>query len=189
MEEAHRHGRKVAAHVHGSEGVALALEAGVDTIEHGTALTAAQAEEMAERGVALVPTLAAVQAFEGHEDELPESVRRRMDEVRELQGASIRRAVEAGVRVLTGTDAGTPFNPPGRLPTEVRLLAQLGLGTAGALRAATDLAADVLGLEDLGVLAPGRRADLCLFPGDPLDDPGILEHPRLVVQDGLIRRE
>jgi imidazolonepropionase-like amidohydrolase len=89
--------------------------------------------------------------------------------------------------VLAGTDAGTPFNPPGMLVSEMQLLADLGLGAAGAIRGATSLAADTLGLDDLGVVAVGKRADLVLVAGDPLVDLTVLRSPRAVAQDGKIR--
>ena len=184
--EAHAHDRLVGAHIHGPEGIAIALAAGVDTIEHGTALTEQQAEQMVASGTALVPTLVALDAMK--DAELPADLRERVDETLALAGDGIRGAISAGVRVLIGTDAGTPFNPAGAgLVTEMRLLADLGLGTAGAIRSATSLAADTLGLADRGVVAVGRKADLVLVAGDPLEDLDVLRSPRAVAQDGKIR--
>ncbi len=187
VEVAHAAGKLVGAHVHGPEGIDLVLEAGVDTVEHGTAVTSEQAERMAASGVALVPTLAALAVMSDRQDELSPELADRVREVWDVAKESVRRAIDTGVTVLAGTDAGTPFNPHGMLVNEIALLAELGLGNAGALRAATARAADVLRLDDLGRIEPGKRADLVVLGGDPLHDLGTLESPRAVVQDGKIR--
>ena len=160
---------------------------GVDTVEHGTAITAAQGNRMAASGVALVPTLTAIDAFAGHEEALPKELLERIEEVRSQADDGVARAIAAGVTVLAGTDAGTPFNPPGRLVNELLRLSELGLGNHGAVRAATSLAAGVLRLDRFGVVAPGMRADLMLVAGDPLSDLETLLAPRAVAQDGKIR--
>jgi imidazolonepropionase-like amidohydrolase len=184
VEEAHALGVPVGAHIHGVEGVDLGLEAGVATIEHGTGLTGEQARRMADQGVALVPTLAAVQVIRDHIDQVGEALTARAEQVLGMAGDGIRRAIEAGVRVLAGTDAGTPFNPPGRLTAEMQLLADLGLGTDGALRAATGRAAAALRLDEVGTIVKAKRADLVMVDGDPLDDLAVLDEPALVIQDG-----
>ncbi len=183
--EAHAGGKLVGAHVHGAEGVALCLAAGVDTIEHGTGLSAEQAAQMVDRDIALVPTMMAVEVLAGR-TEVAEDLAERVAEIRPIIGETVRRAIESGVRVLAGTDAGTPFNPPGGLYREMTLLAGLGLGNAGAIAAATSGPARVLGLTDLGSVEAGRRADLLLVEADPLTDLAALASPRLVVQDGEI---
>ncbi len=187
VDEAHARGRIVGAHVHGAEGVDLVLEAGVDTVEHGTGVTAEQATRMAAAGVALVPTLAAVDAIARHESELPEALVARAREVLEVAAAGVERAIAAGVTVLPGTDAGTPFNPPGALVKEMELLAGLGLGSAGVLEAATSRAAAVLRQEALGSVDSGQAADLVLVTGNPVDDLQTLASPRIVIQDGKMR--
>ncbi len=187
VQEARAAGKLVGAHVHGPVGIDLVLEAGVDTIEHGTGATEAQAERIVEAGVALVPTLAALDALADHAGELSAGLATRLQEVRGVAVDGVRRCIAAGVVVLPGTDAGTPFNPPGDLVREIRTLASLGLGNAGALRAATAQAAATLRLHDLGSIAAGMRADLVLLGDDPIADLGALESPRAVVQDGKIR--
>jgi len=187
VEEAHRHGVIAGAHIHGPRGIDIGLEAGVDTIEHGTGVTDEQAERMAAAGVALVPTLSAIEQLAAHRAELPADLVGRMDEVREVARAGVRRAIATGVAVLPGTDAGTPFNPHGNLAGEIRLLADLGLGNAGAIQAATATAARVLRLDNLGTIEVGARADLALFTGDPIADLALLDTPRAVVQDGKVR--
>jgi len=86
--------------------------------------------------------------------------------------------------VLAGTDAGTPFNPPGLLVREMQILADLGLGTLGAVAAATAASADALRLDGLGRIQPGAIADLMVVAGDPSVELSALARPGLVVQDG-----
>ena len=118
---------------------------------------------------------------------LPADLLERAAEVGEVAAEGIRTAIAEGARVLAGTDSGTPFNPPGLLPREMRLLAGLGMGNAGAIAAATSLVAETLRLQDRGELRPGAYADLLVVDGDPLRDLGVLERPRAVVQDGSPR--
>ncbi len=184
VDEAHRLGKLAGAHVHGRAGIDLVLDAGIDTIEHATDISEDQARRVAAAGVALVPTLSAIDAILAHE--IPDDLRARASEVREAAGAGIARAIALGATVLAGTDAGTPFNPPGLLVREMQVLAELGLGTAGAIVAATSAAADALRMEGLGRIEPGKVADFILVPGDPLDDLGVLARPGLVVQGGAI---
>jgi imidazolonepropionase-like amidohydrolase len=186
VDEAHRHGKLAGAHVHGRTGIHLCLDAGIDTIEHATDISPEQAERAAGAGVALVPTLGGIEAILGEAGSIPEDLRRRAAEVRDIAAAGIRVAIGAGAVVLAGTDAGTPFNPPGMLVREMEILAGLGLGNLGAIAAATSAAADVLRFEDLGRIEPRRKADLILVAGDPAADLTVLAHPGLVVQDGRI---
>jgi imidazolonepropionase-like amidohydrolase len=182
--EAHRLGVLAGAHVHGPEGIEVALEAGVDTIEHATAITTVQAERAAAAGVALVPTLTAIDVILAQGDALPPDLRDRATHVRQEQADGIARAIAVGARVLAGTDAGTPFNPPGELVREMKALAGLGLGNLGALAAATSLTAETLRMTGFGLVEPGKRADLLVVDGDPTADLTALQAPRLVVQDG-----
>ena len=184
VEEAHRHGRLVGAHVHGPAGIDMVLEAGVDTIEHATGITEAQAVRSADAGVALVPTLAALDAIIEHGTGIPDDLMRRARDIRHVAAAGIRTAISAGATVLAGTDAGTPFNPPGLLVREMQILADLGLGTLGAVAAATAASADALRLDGLGRIQPGAIADLMVVAGDPSVDLSALARPGLVVQDG-----
>lgn len=186
-EEAHARGLLVGAHTHGPEGIDLVLDGGVDTIEHATGITPDQARRAADAGVAIVPTLTATEVILGHLDALPEDLRERVAEVSALQESGIRAAIEAGATVLAGTDAGTPFNPPGLLLTEMKILARLGLGTEGALAAATGATATALRLDGIGVIGVGMVADLLVVEGDPTLDLETLAEPRVVVQDGRVR--
>lgn len=186
VDTAHDLGLLVAAHVHGPEGIDLVLDAGVDTIEHGTAATAEQAAQMVEDEVALVPTLAPLEAIRQREFDLPRDLVKRASDVAEVAAQSVAGAIAAGVTVLPGTDAGTPFNPPGQLVAEMALLADLGLSNSQVITAATSTAASVFGWPELGLLEAGKVADLLLVEGDPLEDLGTLAWPLTIVQNGVV---
>lgn len=183
---AHDAGVPVGAHVVGSEGIDVVLEGGVDTIEHAVGITPAQADRCVAQGVTLVPTLTAVAMMERNADRLPPDVLERTNAVASRHRDGIRTAIDRGVRVIAGTDAGTPFNHPGSLVTELELLAGLGLGPAGALAAASGSAGEALGLAGRGILAASARADLLVLDGDPMTSFDELVRPRLVVQSGTV---
>jgi len=181
VDEAASAGLLVAAHASTDAGIRRALEAGVATIEHGTAATPETLHLMAERGAVLCPTLAASEAmarYGGWKSGDPESPR--MQQGREL----IRAARAAGVTLACGSDAGVFAH--GDNARELELLVQCGLSPAEALRAATSTAATVLRRADLGRIEPGARADLVVLRGDPLADVGALRRPLLVLQDGRV---
>jgi imidazolonepropionase-like amidohydrolase len=183
-EEAHRHGKLVGAHVHGQAGIDMCLDAGIDTIEHATGIRRDQARRAADQGVALVPTLVGLDAMMNSEVQLPEDLLARAREVLAVAMDGIAGAIAEGATVLTGTDAGTPFNPPGGLVREMEILAGLGLGNLGVIESATSLAAGVFRLPDVGRIQAGATADLIVVPGDPSRDLRTLAAPRIVVQAG-----
>ena len=186
VDEAHRSGVLVGAHVIGERGVAAVLDAGIDTIEHAVGITGQQAVRAAADGVALVPTLTAVDRMREAGDALPPDVRARVRDVARVHGETIAAAISAGATVLAGTDAGTPFNAVGDLVHEIGLLAELGLGPGGAIAAATWHTAQALRLDGLGRIEPGAIADLLVVDGDPLAEVSVLGAPRLIIQAGVI---
>jgi imidazolonepropionase-like amidohydrolase len=186
VDTAHELDIHVAAHVHGTEGIEVALDAGIDTIEHGTGATREQSERMLEDGVALVPTLVPLVALRQRELDLPRDLMKRVNEVAAVQSESVATAIEVGVRVLPGTDAGTPFNPPGQLVQEMELLVELGMSPHEVIVAATSAAADTFDWDDVGVLTTGNVADLLLVDDDPLENLGTLSWPASIIQDGVV---
>lgn len=184
VDEAHAWGRSVAAHAIGPPGIVRAVEAGVDSIEHGTMLTPEGARLMKERGTYHVPTLSALLGMVEHAEEIPayaaEKATALMDRARE----ALRRSIRAGVRIACGTDAGTPFNPHGGAPLEVVRLVEWGLAPLAALRAATSVAAELLRLPDVGLVAVGALADLCVYEADPLEDVRAILTPVMVLKGG-----
>ncbi|GAA3124914.1 metal-dependent hydrolase family protein [Streptosporangium carneum] len=177
----------VMAHAQGGEGIRNAVRAGVRSIEHGIHLDDELIEMMCERGTVLVPTLLAphsVLSAAASGAAFSEQSRRKVAEIVEAHADSFRRAVAAGVTVAMGTDAiGYPH---GRNLEELDLMRAGGMTPYGALHAATGAAAALLGLaDDLGTIAPGKRADLVALRGDVTDLTGLRDRIALVVKDGL----
>jgi len=188
VEEAHRLGYRVAAHAEGLAGARNAIEAGVDTVEHGLALHRAPEllDAMAERGIVLVPTLT---TFHDLAERFATEFAPRLVEQAKRQAEEAARTLvaarDAGVILAMGYDSG----PPGASANELVRMADAGLGAAAAIRAATAGSACALGLTDVGTVEPGMVADLLVVDGDPLDDPSILLEPdrvRLVIQAGRV---
>ena len=186
ISEAHRHGLRVAAHAIGTEGINNALRAGIDSIEHGHMLDDDSIELFKTRNVYLVPTLAAPTCIleHIHDGNQPAFVVQKAEAVNEAMLRNIRRAYEAGVKIAGGSDAGTPFNGHDNYAREVELMHQLlGMTPQQALHAATNVAAELIGLHR-GVLAPGEPADAILFARDIHEDIRTLREPQLVIKAG-----
>ena len=186
VDEAHRIGLRVAAHAEGLGGTRLAVEEGVDTIEHGLSLHRAPdlLERMAERGIVLVPTLTTfhdlVERFSSEfAPALVEQAKRQLEEAYRTLVA----ARDAGVTLAMGHDSG----PPGANAVELVRMAAGGLTPLQAISAATAGSARALGLADVGTVEQGKSADLLVVDGDPLADARVLTDPQriwLVLKDG-----
>lgn len=186
VDEAHRLGLRVAAHAEGLAGARLAVEEGVDTIEHGLSLHRAPEvlEQMAEKGIVLVPTLStfhdlAERFASDFAPALVEQAKRQRDEAYETLVA----ARSAGVTLAMGYDSG----PPGTNVLELVRMVDGGLTPLEGISAATQGSARALGLDDVGSLEPGYVADLVVVDGDPLSDVRVLNEPDriwLVVKAG-----
>lgn len=184
VEEAQRHGMHVAAHAHGTEGILAAVRAGVRTVEHGSMLTDEAIRLMIQRGTYLVPTTYLVGAV--NLDALPPPIRAKAERVMPLAVESLRRAVQAGVRIAFGTDAAV--FPHGQNAREFAALVARGMTPLAAIRSATTVAAEVLGAADRGRIAPRMVADIIAVPGDPLEDITVMERVRFVMKDGEVVR-
>jgi imidazolonepropionase-like amidohydrolase len=187
VDEAHRARRRAAAHAMADEGIAWCLDAGIDTIEHGVFLTESLATRMATQGTALVATLIAPHAIVegGLAAGIPEFAVTKSLALRERHLESFRLALRAGVTIAAGTDAGTPLNPHGSIVPELALMVAAGMAPLQAVRAATSVAAQVLGIAaETGSIAPGLAADLIAVEGDPATDIKALDAIRMVVADG-----
>jgi imidazolonepropionase-like amidohydrolase len=186
VDEAHKWERPVAAHAHGASGIANAVRAGVDSIEHGSQITAETAREMKERGTFHVPTISALANIVEHADEVPDYVREKAEEIAGQAYDAFHRAHRAGVRHACGTDAGTPFNGHGQTPHEVVRMVEWGLPPLRALEAATANAAELLAVPEIGTIEEGTAADLVLWPGDPVEEIDAVLKPALVMKGGEI---
>ena len=184
VEEAGRHGLRVAAHAHGAEGITAAIRAGVSSIDHGSILTDEAIDLMKARGTWLVPTTS---LRDIELPNLPPAIVAKRRSIAETAKESVRRAIRAGVRIALGTDAGVlPHGTNGR---EVAALVDRGMTPADALRAATVNAAELLGVDDRGVIAPGKLADLVAVAGNPLEDPTAVQDVRFVMLGGRVVRQ
>ncbi|MDP9252618.1 MAG: amidohydrolase family protein [Chloroflexota bacterium] len=188
VETAHALGLRVAAHAHGVEGIARAVEAGVDTIEHGTHLHEDEgvAKEMAGRGVFLVPTLKALARIAEPEGPgVPEDMRAKAHDRRSDRDRTFRVALEIGVPIAMGTDAATPFNRHGENAEELELMVALGMSPVAAIAASSGIAARALGRDDIGLLRAGKLADVVVWDGAPDQDIRALQRaPRAVFLGG-----
>ena len=180
VEEASRHGLKVAAHAHGTAGIKAAVRAGVASIDLGSMLDDVAIALMKEHGTYLVPT----RALSGLLDRntLPPPIRAKMDEVMPLADVSFRKAVTAGVKIAFGTDAAVM--PHGMNAKEFSAMVAAGMTPIDAIRAATLSGADLLGTPDRGEIAVGKLADIIAVPGNPLSDVTVLEKVSFVMVGG-----
>lgn len=187
--EAHRLGRKVAAHAHGAQGIKDAVLAGVDSIEHGSFINEEDIQLMKERGTYLVPTLYLSDWFlENYKAlGLTDDVVAKAKYVMPAARQNVARAFREGVRVAFGTDAAV--YPHGLNAREFAVMVKLGLTPLQAIQAATVNASGLLGWSDrVGTLEPGRYADLVAVEGDPLQDVTVLERVKVVMKGGEVVR-
>jgi imidazolonepropionase-like amidohydrolase len=180
VDEAHRQGIRVAAHAQTISGAWLAVTGGVDSIEHGFAISPELAAEMAGRGTVLVPTLLVSR-------EAAERGWYVQEPVRAAHDRSFANCLAAGVRIALGTDVGGFEWTRVSQAEEFALMTGLGMPHADALRAGTSVAAELLGLAGTaGVIEPGAAADIVAVAGDPLQDIACLRQVELVIQRGRI---
>ncbi len=180
VQEANRHGLKVAAHAHGTEGIKEAIRAGVTSIEHGSMLDDEAVALMKQKGTWLVPTRALADLID--QNALPPPIRAKAESVMPLADASFRKAVAAGVRIGFGTDAAVL--PHGMNAKEFAVYVKAGMTPIDAIRSATINNAELLGTSDRGEIAVGKLADLIAVPGDPLADITVLERVAAVFKGG-----
>ncbi len=191
VETARAAGKKVAVHAYGNQGIRNALLAGAHSIEHASHLDDGTIADLLAKGVFLVPTLSNTHRVStmGAEADLPAGMVETAKRVLPLMRDNFRKAWRAGLRLPAGTDGGSWLNPLEDLVTELKLRGDLGVPNADLIRMATITAAECLGLADqIGTVEPGKRADLVLVSGDPLEDITALANVKVVIQSGRIRR-
>lgn len=182
VDEAARHGVKVAAHAHGKDGIKAAVRAGVASIDHGSELDEEAIMLMKQHGTYLVPTSYLVDRIDLAV--LPPLVRTKAETILPIARESLKRAIAGGVKIAFGTDAGV--FPHGENAREFAVYVKQGMTPLEALRSATLYAADLLGKTDRGVIEAARLADLVAVPGDPLRDITATERVSWVMQGGKV---
>jgi imidazolonepropionase-like amidohydrolase len=184
VDEAHKWDRCVAAHAIGAEGILAAVRAGVDSVEHCNHVTAEIAREMKARGTFRSPTICALRGIIDNADVVPAYAVEKAKALEDASRASHKRAVTAKVRHVSGTDAGTPFNPHGNAPQELVYMVEWGMTPLAAMRAATANGADLLRVPDVGTVEPGKWADLVLYRENPAEDIASVLKPVAVWKSG-----
>ncbi len=189
VDTAHLYGKKLAVHAHGADGIAMALRAGADSIEHGTLMTEEEARLFVRSGAYYVATLSTVNGYierlKNNPGAYTPEVKAKIEWRIGITGKSFRLAHDRGVKIAFGTDAGVSMH--GRNADEFELMVKHGMTPAEAVTAATVSAADLIGLSDqVGTIEPGKRADIIAVAGDPLDDVTVLKSVGFVMKDGKV---
>lgn len=188
IDEAHRLRKKVAAHCHGDRAARDAILAGVDSIEHGSFLSEETLSLMKEKGAYLVPTLLAGEWAGGRADKFPPEIAAKARAALAARSAMFRAAVRLGVKIGFGTDSAV--SPHGVNAKEFALMTGLGMPAIAALRSATSVDAELLGIAaKVGTLEPGKLADIIAMPGNPVQDIKVTEKVFFVMKEGKIIKE
>ena len=192
IEEAHKAGRKTASHAQGTEGIKNVVRAGIDTVEHGIFLDDEVIAMMAERKTALIPTIVAPYHINegGLKAGIPAYAVEKAGRIAGDHIKSFRKALEAGLIIAMGTDAGTPLNRHGENALELHMFVEHGMTAEQALLCATSVAAKVVDrYETLGTIEEGKIADLLFIDGNPLEDIELIvakEPIKTIIQNGRV---
>ncbi|MGH8430285.1 MAG: amidohydrolase family protein, partial [Solimonas sp.] len=185
---AHDYGLKVAAHAHGTEGIKRAVRAGIDSIEHGTYMDEETMRLMKQKGTHYVPTISAGRwVYEQAQDPtyFPAIVRPKALAIGPVIQQTFKRAWEAGVPIMFGTDCGVCAH--GSNAREFAYMTEQGMPVMDAIRSATIVPARYLGIDDrLGCIEKGKLADLIAVPGDPREDVRVMERVNFVMKGGVV---
>jgi imidazolonepropionase-like amidohydrolase len=185
VDESTKFGRKVAAHCHGDKGISVAVEGGAHSIEHCTGVSEKTLHAMQQRGTHLVPTIWALDSIlqPGNPNHISQQSVQKAEYAAKIRNEGMQRAIASSVTIAYGTDAGVfPHKENNR---DFTLLASMGMHPLDLMRSATSTAAELLGANDRGVLAPGKIADVVAFNGDPSRNIGALEKtPALIMRGG-----
>jgi imidazolonepropionase-like amidohydrolase len=195
VDEAHAAGKPVLVHAHGGEGLRMCLDARVDSIEHAALAEDRDLEQMAELGIWLVPTLSVThrlkEALDKDPDALPAYMAAKLPAVFAAQRRSFKKAIECGVKIAMGTDAGAMGHAQNT--RELVYMVEGGMTPMQSIVASTKMGGQLLGMGDvLGTVEPGRLADLILVEGDPLADIGVVAKPdrvKLVMKGGVVYKD
>jgi imidazolonepropionase-like amidohydrolase len=190
VDEAHMHGRKVAVHAHGANGIKVALKAGVDTIEHASLIDQEGLDLAQKNGAYLSMDIFNTEytQTEGPKRGELEEFLRKDREVAQAQRDNFRKAVQMGIKLTMGTDTGV--HPHQDAPKQLAYMVQYGMTPMQAIQAATKVGAEALGIgAEVGQIAPGYSADLVAVRSDPLADIHALDAIEFVMKQGTVYRQ
>jgi len=187
VDESHRLRKKVAVHCHGDQAAREAIDAGVDSIEHGSFMKPETVTMMKKKGTFLTPTLMASEWIMGKLDNYPPALQAKAKAATAARSEMFRNAVKMGIKISFGTDAAV--YPHGQNAKEFKLMVDLGMAPIDALKSATANDADLLGItQKVGTLEKGKLADVIAMPGDPTTDITVTERVSFVMREGKIIR-
>jgi imidazolonepropionase-like amidohydrolase len=187
VDESHRLRKKVAVHCHGDQAAREAIEAGVDSIEHGSFMKPETLTLMKQKGTFLTPTLMASEYIMGKIDQYPAALQAKAKAAYNARSEMFRNALKVGVKISFGTDAAV--FPHGQNAKEFALMTGLGMAPIDAIKAATSSDAELLGIaQKAGTLEKGKLADVIAMPGDPIADITATERVSFVMKEGKIIR-
>jgi len=181
-DEAHRHGLKIAAHAHGTDGIIAAARAGIDSIEHDSIMTRDAAEIIKQNGAWVTPNMYLIEAVDL--DALPPAIRAKAEYVSPISVDSFKRSLSMGLKIAFGTDAGV--YPHGDNARELAARVRHGMSPIEAIRSATVYSAEALGKPDRGQIKPGLLADLIAVKGNPVEDVSLLQTVSFVMKGGVV---
>jgi imidazolonepropionase-like amidohydrolase len=188
VDESHRLRKKVAVHCHGDQVAREAIDAGVDSIEHGSFMKPDTLMMMKKKGIFLTPTLMASEWIMGKIDNYPPALQAKAKAATAARSDMFRNAVKMGVRISFGTDAAV--FPHGQNAKEFKLMVELGMSPIEALKSATGNDAELLGIaQKVGTLEKGKLADVIAVPGDPTADIMATERVSFVMKEGRVIRQ
>ncbi len=185
VDESHRLRKKVAVHCHGDQAAREAIEAGVDSIEHGSFMKPETLTMMKKKGTFLTPTLMASEWIMGKLDNYPPALQAKAKAATAARSEMFRNAIKMGIKISFGTDAAV--FPHGQNAKEFKLMVDLGMSAIDALKSATGNDAELLGIgQKVGTLEKGKLADIIAMPGDPTSDITATERVSFVMKEGKI---
>src|SRR6202162_374387 len=187
VDESHRLRKKVAVHCHGDQAAHEAIEAGVDSIEHGSFMKPETLTMMKKKGTFLTPTLMATEWIMNKIDNSPQALQAKAKSAAAARSEMFRNALKLGIKISFGTDAAV--YPHGQNAKEFKLMVDLGMSAIDALKSATGTDAELLGIgQKVGTLEKGKLADIIAMPGDPTSDITATERVSFVMKEGKIIR-
>ena len=188
VDESHRLRKRVAVHCHGDQAAREAIEAGVDSIEHGSFMKPETLTMMKKKGTFLTPTLMASEWIMSKLDNYPPALQAKAKAATAARSEMFRNAVKMGIKISFGTDAAV--YPHGQNAKEFKLMVDLGMSAIDALKSATSNNAELLGIgQKVGTLEKGKLADVIAMPGDPTSDITATERVSFVMKEGKIIRQ